>query len=414
MRYITKIRILAVFLAVCCIMSITACKNGDSDSNKSGTSSGNSSRQQVSSDAQSGGEDSAPSSENTETVVYDSSEEIEYVIVDNPYSIKTYKNKWNVYEMLKTYTNSNTKTTEEDFLSSVGYMQAGKIVDTMFDTFVFLPSPSEEVGIEMDQTYILNYINNSLYRSDFNINALEKAAGTVKNALGNSQYKVNVILPLFRPLESVTNFGEYSGKTVNCSTEDGRLEALKWFIDTHIAVFNSKNYKNLNLVGFYWFDEYATKENYSLIQKMNDYVHSKGYITNWSPYFQASGYSDWKELKFDIATMQSNYFPAVPDGLNAGGVDRLSTNAEITELRGMGMEMEAFNYNADAGIRGFKETMQSMLANGRIDFVHMYYIDNGPVCVNDWYKYKTKYGQSVYHELYRFIKRTLKNEDILF
>ena len=147
---------------------------------------------------------------------------------------------------------------------------------------------------------------------------------------------------------------------------------------------------------------------------MNDYIHSKDYITVWSPYYNAAGYSDWKNLKFDIATMQSNYFPGNPNGLNAGGIGRLTSNAQLTELIGMGMELESLSATTTAGIRGFKETMLSMLSNGRIDFVHMYYIDNGPVCVNQWYKFKTRYGQSVYHELYRFIKRTLESEDISF
>lgn len=419
MRYITKIRVLAIMLVISCIASFAACDN-DGDKAIASNSSDNSSKttsDSASADDKNESQDydsNAAASEKKETVVYDSSTEEEIVIVDNPRSIKTYSNRWGVYEMLKSYTNGSTKVTEEEFLPSVAYMQAGKIIDTMFDTFVFLPSPAEEIGIAMDQAYILNYINNVLYREDYNINALEKAVGKAKSALGNKNYKVNVFLPLFRPLEAVTDFGEYNGKRIDCSTEDGRTEALKWFIDTHISTFNSKKFQNLNLVGFYWFDEYASQEHYSLIKKMNSYVHYKNYITNWSPYYLAGGYSDWKELGFDIATMQSNYFPATPDGLNAGGIDRLSSNAALTELKGMGMEMEALDYNTNAGIRGFKETMQSMLANGRIDFVHMYYIDNGPVCVNQWYSNKTRYGQSVYHELYRFIKRTLKDEDILF
>ena len=408
-------RIISEIFSVLLILSLIACSAACDKSNSGKKTPDRSSSASPSSGS---GEDTSPSSESgsgsDESIIYDTTTVEETVVVDNVRSIKTYKNNWGVYEMLKSYTNRASKVGVEDFLPCVGYMHMGKITDTMFDTFVFLPSPVEEIGIEMDQSYISDYINNSLYRDDFNINALEKATETVKSALGKPEYKVNVFLPLFRPLETVTNFGTYNGNTVNCSSEAGRLEALKWFIDEHIRVFNLKNFKNLNLVGFYWFDEYASAENYNLIRQMNDYVHSKNYITVWSPFYRAGGYSDWKLLGFDIATMQSNYFPADPSGLNAGGVDRLTSNAQLTELRGMGMEMEASYYNTNAGIRGFKETMQSMLANGRIDFVHMYYIDNGPICVKEWYNHKTKYGQSVYHELHRFIKRTLKDDDILF
>lgn len=403
--------ILSVLLVISLVLGAAACDKGN-NSQKTPSQTSSVSSSEISGDNSSATSDTDASSE--ENFVYDATTVEETVVVDNVRLIKTYENKWGVYEMLKSYTNRASKVSVDDFLPCVGYMHMGKITDTMFDTFVFLPSPTEEIGIEMDQNYISDYINNSLYRDDFNINALEKATEQVKNALGKPNYKVNVFLPLFRPLETVTNFGTYNGKAVNCSTESGRLEALKWFIDEHIRVFKSKNFKNLNLVGFYWFDEYATKENYALIQQMNDYVHSKNYITVWSPFYTAGGYSDWKLMKFDIATMQSNYFPANPDGLNAGGIDRLTTNAQLTELKGMGMEMEASDFNTNAGIRGFKETMQSMLANGRIDFVHMYYIDNGPICVNEWYNNKTKYGQSVYHELHRFIKRTLKDDDIMF
>ncbi len=425
MRSKLLMRIFAIILIIDCMVCFTACDGGKNEPhNTASTASGDKTISDTPSVNSAGQEDidlsqddntaDTVSSKKKQTVVYEPETVEDVVIVDNKRSIKTYKNKWNIYEMLKSYTNSSSKVTEEQFLPSVGYMQAGKIVDTMFDTFAFLPSPSEEIDIPMDQKYILNYINNSLYREDCNVNALEKAVGTVKTALGKKDYKVNVFLPLFRPMEVVTDFGEYNGKKIDCSTEEGRLEALKWFIDTHISIFNSKKFKNLKLVGFYWFDEYAEQAHYSLIQKMNDYIHSKNYITNWSPFFNARGYSDWKKLKFDIATMQSNYFPGTPDGPNAGPIERLSTNSNITELNGMGMEMEASAFNTSAGIRGFKETMMCMLENGRIDFVHMYYIDNGPICVNEWYKHKTQYGQSVYHEMYRFIKRTLKSEDILF
>ena len=275
MRYLTLKRILAVSLLICSLFSLVSCDNptdknpvsstmpsensvvDDTNAtsekeNSSHITSEKENSSHVMSEKENSSQNSSSKNEETpkykETIVYDSQTVEESVIVDDPRPLNTYTNEWGVYEMLKCYTNSSSKVTEEQFLSSVGYLQAGKIVDTMFDTFVFLPSPSEEIGVPMDQKYILNYINNVLYKPDYNINALEKATKTVKNALNKKDYKVNVFLPLFRPLEVVTDFGEYNGNNIDCSTEEGRLEALKWFIDTHISVFKSKNFEKLPLI----------------------------------------------------------------------------------------------------------------------------------------------------------------------
>ena len=123
-------RIFAGLLTVSIIMCFTACNEekvtskGQSGSTDKITSEDSAivdtNEPQESIDTQTEQEESnlsSSSSEKKETVVYDSSEIEEVVIVDNKRSIKTYKNKWGVYEMLKSYTGSTSKVTAEEFIT---------------------------------------------------------------------------------------------------------------------------------------------------------------------------------------------------------------------------------------------------------------------------------------------------------
>ena len=60
------------------------------------------------------------------------------------------------------------------------------------------------------------------------------------------------------------------------------------------------------------------------------------FIFMWIPYFQAAGSSDWKMLRFDVATMQPNWaFHSHP-----GFAELFAKVANDTSCAGMGVEME--------------------------------------------------------------------------
>lgn len=326
-----------------------------------------------------------------------------------------YTNPYGIYDVLKTYM-GGSDLSERQLGPSVGYLVDGKYKDTMFDSFIFLPSPAHvHDGIMFaDQSGWQNWIDNKTFLKGKNVNALEAVTADVKKAIGKSDYKAGVFLTLINPVpQSCRKFDKLNGKPVDFTKEDDRFDALKWMVDTYIATFNAQNYKNVKLNGFYWFDETidVTRDK-SLLKRITDYVRSKGYNTIFSAYYRASGYDAWKDCGFDLASMQSNYFPSAPSLPNAGGIDRLDTNLALTKLRGMGIELELDNETKKLGITGLKQTFAKGVQTGFIDGYHVYYFSGGPSAVYTVQRNRDPYFQSLYADTYKFIKGTLTMDDI--
>ena len=93
-----------------------------------------------------------------------------------------------------------------------------------------------------------------------------------------------------------------------------------------------------------------TRTETELIRYASDYLHSLGYKLMWIPYYQASGFSDWKELGFDMACMQPNYAFS-----GQATIDRLYDNAATTKRLGMCVEIEINQYDSKADILRYKE-----------------------------------------------------------
>lgn len=326
--------------------------------------------------------------------------------------------RFGVFDALKTYINPQTERTPQieytvdDFLPSVAYLEDGKIKCRMYDTFIILPGPINVHGVPITKEYFDCYTR-IIYKPERNIFALEEAAHLTGESLNEPDYTVNILLPLFRPLKKFPDFGEITGIRLNCSDDSGRLAAIKWMIDEHIRLFFSYDFEHIKLAGFYWFDEFLDEaEDGSLIINMNEYIHSKGLASFWSPFFRAKGFDCGKKCGFDMVTMQANYFPAIPDAPNAGPIERLYDNAELCYKNGMGIELERHTDGAPIGDRALKEYMYAGLETGYIDALHAYYIGGGPkdirgLCFSYGYK------QSVYSDLHKFIMKKIKKDDII-
>ena len=93
-------------------------------------------------------------------------------------------------------------------------------------------------------------------------------------------------------------------------------------------------------VGFYWFNEDIPEPTYPLVKKVSKYIHGLPEPTPifmWIPYYQAAGWSDWKTLGFDVATMQPNW---AFHNHTLGEKDLFAHVANDTSCTGMGVEME--------------------------------------------------------------------------
>ena len=152
----------------------------------------------------------------------------------------------------------------EAFVHTVGYVKDGKIIDFLYDSFIFMPQPNflydhtpGGTGEKhpMNKAQWTDFIENQEFMSGMNIDALNGATGIVKKELGNSDYKSHAFLSIFYPHNDMHEFGEVDGVNLDLSVLENKKKALKWMVDKSIEEFNKRNYEHIDLGGFYWFYE---------------------------------------------------------------------------------------------------------------------------------------------------------------
>lgn len=326
--------------------------------------------------------------------------------------------KYGVHDTLLTYICSDgisNRLSKKRLLSSIAYIKDGQIKDTLFDSFVILPSPNylynygaADWGMKpLTKADWLNYITNEQFAKDVNVDAIDAAVGETKQALGRSDYKATIFMSLFYPVKSVTSFGEVNGKNLNLNNIADRKAAVKWMVDEQIRQFTARNYQNLRLGGFYWFPEAiepTDMEVAEILKDVTDYVRSKNCITTWIPYHGAPGYDKAHELGFDLACMQANYFG---DGApNAGGKERLAKTDTLIKKRKLGFCIELGGGDKKA-IAILKDYLSVGAELGYINAYHMYYLGGGPNEVEKMANSAKPEIRSGYDELYKFIKKAL-------
>ncbi len=316
-----------------------------------------------------------------------------------------------------------THLDKETFLPSACYYKDGKIADFMYDSFIFLPSPNYLYDYQPNGAFLkpltkenwLDYIVNEELADGMNINALDEAVGEGKKALGIDDYKANVFMSMFYPVETTRDFGEVEGRSLDFANLEDRKAGLKWMVDKSTEEFNKRNYKNIRLAGFYWFcEEIDFKgENRGIVNYITDYIRELGMKTCWCPYFWAAGYQNWQEFGIDIAAQQANYFPEHhSDWPNCGGEERLPLVAKACEECGIGVGMEMGDEDRRS-IRVFKKYLKAGVEYGFMHKPHIYYMGHGPKVINAVFNDKDEFNHSVYHELYKYIHRILKSEDVI-
>ena len=304
---------------------------------------------------------------------------------------------------------------KEDLLPYVAYIdENGNMKDTMFDSFLFLfigdfpvgGGQAHAGGSKVGWEWALN----DAFADGQNLMALEEAAGEAKKALGlGDDYKYKVSLTLYYPSTHVTSFGDVDGDGVseNLSKLSDRFKVMQWYIDKIRTTFDEKNFKNVELVGYYWFHEAIESgdvESVELLNKVADMVHEQNCDFFWIPYFTANGYDAWAEYGFDVAVMQPNYVFKLETPYS-----NIINNSNLTKLYGMGVEMEICT-EALSNLNFFKKYM-AYVAGGveygyMTDCIVMYY--QSVYDFRDACNSKTVMGRMVYDYTYHFIKEDLK------
>ena len=208
-----------------------------------------------------------------------------------------------------------------------------------------------------DWQALINY----LFSTTYNLSALDKEVATVAGRIGTPPTKRKVIISIPEPIKyyntsntssSTQYWGKVDNKTLDFSKNEDRVTACKWFVDQVRAAFDKMNYQNIELAGFYWLAEKST-DTEAIMTSVADYLHQYKYSFNWIPYFNATGYSNWKLYGFDYAFLQPNYFfnTSTP-------ISRLKEAASQAQKAGMAMEME-FDENVLAYYNSPKATRLS-------------------------------------------------------
>jgi len=307
---------------------------------------------------------------------------------------------------------------EKDLMPYVSYIdKSGNIKDYFFDSYLFLPcmdfGPSgARMHVDVNNpTKAIDwtaYVEDTFYQGA-NVDALETAFGKAKDALDDSDKKAGVFFTILYPCANATNFGTLGGKKLNFSKTEDRKYAIKWIIDEQIKLFNEGNYNNLELVGFYWLEEFLVNDDdVELFQYASEYLHSKGLKFIWIPWYQADGFAKWKTLGIDVACMQPNQY-----WMGYFDPNRVTTSANISKKHGMGMEIELdARVTQDDYYNRYLDYLEGGLETGMMNGVKMYYQDGKPAVYYQAANSSDERYRSVYDLTYKYAKGTLTKEDI--
>lgn len=235
------------------------------------------------------------------------------------------------------------------YLPYVAYIDKSfKPRDTMFDSFLFLPTTwndrlsfenSEYPAGAADWQVYLDQIFDPTYQ----IASLDQTIDLLQKT-GIHSGKTPVLVAIPYPSPHRRDFGDPAGlgRSLNFGDEKrglaDRKAAVKWCMDEILMRWKQRGYKHLELVGIYWFQETAPESDYDLIRYTAGLAHHNGLKLYWIPYYQAQGHNKWKEAGFDIVMMQPNLtFSQIPPEKYG---EHLKSVADETHDFGMGMEIE--------------------------------------------------------------------------
>ena len=323
--------------------------------------------------------------------------------------------KLGIHQCVLGYIDDTTVYSAEQWLPLFGHVKDGKIDGTMFTGCTLMPRPVH--------VYSRNFVNS---RAGFDnwvkhvmVNAINinEAVGRVKTALNlPKEYVVKVFPALFNmytpgkqgEAHRFYNWGEIDGVRMDPEKQEHCLMMMDYLITAYEQAFAAAAFEHITMTGFYMFDEFVNYELMGWYHALNDHIHSKGYYTMIAPYFKSKGYNLCREAKYDLVSMQSNYFLRPLCYGNSGTPDRIDLNIERGQELGIGMVPE-INGDTTDGFTAYKITLKKCLEHNQTFNYHLHYSNSG---ILEYYNSEDPYGHSTYDELYKYIHGELKIEDI--
>ena len=203
----------------------------------------------------------------------------------------------------------------------------------MYDGYsdrIFSISAGGEWSARRDEwTKLINY----WFDGTYGFQALDDCIADAAKEIGAPSRKRYVIFVLPDPIyckifadktSGTKYWGQYdNGEEADFSTVSGRVTAYQWMIDQVRARFAAKNYRHIELAGFYILSE-TLSEQYnseykkfkSVLTQVATYCHRYKEGLYWIPYgYTITGDSDhdatmidWKSYGFDLAVLQPNKY----------------------------------------------------------------------------------------------------------
>ncbi len=253
-----------------------------------------------------------------------------------------------------------------DALPLVAYLnQDFSIADSLFDAFLLLGigSPNnryfdairggnpQTAGNLEDWLWYLDHI----FAEKTQLAAFDKAKAKVNETL-EKMVKAKVVIMIPNPLPAQQNFGEVEGEKLSFSSEGQgveeaykkRFKAVDWYVSEVEKRWHEADYKNLELLGFYWMTEDIGKpEETRLVRKVADYLHERDYKFYWIPYNKAPGYQG--DYGFDCVFLQPNYM----------------FNEQVAVTRFWHTYVDALTYGTNFEIEGEDSVMKDPMARQR-------------------------------------------------
>lgn len=302
--------------------------------------------------------------------------------------------------------------TEEILMPYLAYTDKnGNMTDIMFDGYLFLLSGRFPSGVRQHENSVKSdweWQLKAIFTEGKNAMALEAAAAKAKKALGlPDDYKYKYYLSIYYPRTTTTSFGDVDGdgKSENCSIFEDREKVIEWYLNLALEYDKNADFKNIELGGFYWFNESidTTDDALRFHNMLADKVKAKGHDLFWIPYLGASGVGNWADYGFDTACLQPGYVFELDSALS-----KIREAARIVENNGMCIEMEITGAVLDQKIFNVRylEYLKGGIYYGYMkDCIHMYYQEM-QVYYNACYS-TNPMARSIYDYTYQFIKGTL-------
>jgi len=247
------------------------------------------------------------------------------------------------------YANGLGDWNKERIIPNISYVdKEGEPIDWLFDGILYLAiySPAgRDFGLGQTNLEDWQWYLDKTFAPTGDMQQLNEAVKEVAAKLNQPDHKEKVVLMIPNPGEVLTDFGDIDGTgslNFNASivgkeqAAENREKAVQWWLEQVRQRWQAANYSNLDLVGMYWMPEQidVTESGPDIVRTVTDKVHAMNLKAFWIPHSYAYKMFMWKDVGFDAAALQPNYFFG---GMDA---DRLEDAANEAQRYGMGNEVE--------------------------------------------------------------------------